>query len=154
MVANHHTQLSLYFTVGPLWSWTESNPDTICDYQGGGWDAAGSWPGHLWHQRVRSSGTRYRLKGTVSRDFLLQAFFHLPPVSTPQLVHLELRIPISANFRKKFETVLMVFSGAWGKETDSWKNLKSKSWHCPFKYSLHALGHKNKDFSSEVLALS
>jgi hypothetical protein len=36
---------------------------------------------------------RYRLKGTVSRDFLLQAFPHLPPVSTTQVcVHHELQI--------------------------------------------------------------
>jgi hypothetical protein len=41
-------------------------------------------------------------------------------------------------FSKKFETVLMGYSGLIGilgglEETDSWKNQKSKiSWHCPF----------------------
>ncbi len=39
---------------------------------------------------------------------------------------------ISANFRKKFEMILMLFSGAWGKVIHE-KNLKQKiSWHCPF----------------------
>ncbi len=42
---------------------------------------------------------------------------------------------ISANFRKKFETTLVVYSGAWGKLIHK-KNQKSKiSWHCPFKPS-------------------
>jgi hypothetical protein len=36
-------------------------------------------------------------------------------------------------FSNKFETALMVFSGAWGKLIFK-KSLKSKiSWHCPFK---------------------
>jgi hypothetical protein len=39
---------------------------------------------------------------------------------------------ISANFRQKFETALMVYSGAWGKLIHE-KNQKQKiSWHCPF----------------------
>ena len=39
---------------------------------------------------------------------------------------------ISTNFRKKFETTLMVYSRAWGKLIHE-KNQKSKiSWHCPF----------------------
>ncbi len=38
-------------------------------------------------------------------------------------------------FSKKFETTLMVYSGAWGKLIRE-KNQKSKiSWHCPFKGS-------------------
>ncbi len=37
-------------------------------------------------------------------------------------------------FSKKYETALMVYSGAWGKLIHE-KNLKSKiSWHCPFKW--------------------
>jgi hypothetical protein len=41
---------------------------------------------------------------------------------------------ISANFRKKFETNLMVYSGAWAKLIHE-KNQKSKiSWHCPLKW--------------------
>ncbi len=36
-------------------------------------------------------------------------------------------------FSKKFETTLLVYSGAWGKMIHE-KNQKSKiSWHCPFK---------------------
>ncbi len=39
---------------------------------------------------------------------------------------------ISANFRKKFEMALTVYSGAWGKMIHD-KNQKQKiSWHCPF----------------------
>ncbi len=42
-------------------------------------------------------------------------------------------VNISANFWKKFEMVLMEYSGAGG-ETDSWKNQKQKiSQHCPIK---------------------
>ncbi len=38
-------------------------------------------------------------------------------------------------FSRKFETVLMGYSGAWGKLIDE-KNQKQKiSWHCPFKYT-------------------
>jgi hypothetical protein len=66
-----------------------------------------------------------KLKGTVSRDFLLQVFFffmnhlHLIPrkyfnirvimnlVSTTPVVHLELRISPRI-FKKKFQTALMV----------------------------------------------
>jgi hypothetical protein len=43
-----------------------------------------------------------------------------------------------ADFRKKFETTLMVYrySGAWGKLIHE-KNLKTKSsWHCPFNGKL------------------
>jgi hypothetical protein len=38
---------------------------------------------------------------------------NLPPVSLIAVVHLDLRI--SSNFRKKYETVLMGYSGAGGK---------------------------------------
>ncbi len=42
-------------------------------------------------------------------------------------------VNISANFRKKFEMTLVLFSGAWGTVIHE-KNLKQKiSWHCPFK---------------------
>jgi hypothetical protein len=43
---------------------------------------------------------------------------------------------ISANFRKKIETALMVYSGDWEKLIHE-KNHKSKiSGHCPFKASV------------------
>jgi hypothetical protein len=40
-------------------------------------------------------------------------FYHLPQVSKTPVVHLELRI--SLRISKKFETALMLYSGAWGK---------------------------------------
>ncbi len=86
------------------------------------------------------------------KGFLFQAFFHLPPVSTTQVVHLELRI--SSRIFDKIRNGPKWYSHGHG---GNWfmKNLESKiSWHCPFKYSLHALEHKNKDFSSEFLAPS
>jgi hypothetical protein len=62
---------------------------------------------------------------------MTEDFFHLPPVSTTPVVNLELRY--LREFLKKFETALMVYSGAWGKLIRE-KNKKSKiSWHCPFK---------------------
>ncbi len=59
---------------------------------------------------------------------------NLPPVSLTPVVHLEKRIsPRIFEFSKKFETVLMGYSGAVGKLTHE-KNQKQKiSWHCPFK---------------------
>ena len=62
---------------------------------------------------------------------MIEDFFYLPPVSTTQVVHLELRN--LREFSKKFETALMVNSGDWGKLIHE-KNQKSKiSWHCPVK---------------------
>jgi hypothetical protein len=91
------------------------------------------------------------LKGTVSRNFRLLVFLMnqisfpqapeyiirttgLPPISTT-LTKLVAKFAtggapwlanISVNFRKNFETVLMGFSGAGGKETDSWQNQRQK----------------------------
>jgi hypothetical protein len=56
-------------------------------------------------------------------------FFHLPPVSTTPVVHLEL--PISSRIFEKIRNGLnaILYLGAWGNE----KNQKSKiSWHYPF----------------------
>ncbi len=47
------------------------------------------------------------------KAFMIEDFFHLPPLSTTPVVHLELRI--SPRIFEKFETALMVYSGAWGK---------------------------------------
>jgi hypothetical protein len=44
---------------------------------------------------------------------MIEDFFHLPPVSTTPVVHLELRI--SPRILEKFETALMVYSRTWGK---------------------------------------
>jgi hypothetical protein len=63
--------------------------------------------------------------------FLIEDFFRFPPVPTTPVVHLELRY--LRKFLKKFETALMVYSGALGKRIHE-KTLRSKiSWHCPFK---------------------
>ncbi len=48
---------------------------------------------------------------------------NLPPVSLTPVVHLDLRI--SPRFSKKFEMILMLLSGAWGKVIHE-KNLKQK----------------------------
>ncbi len=46
-------------------------------------------------------------------------------------------------FSKKFEMILMLLSGAWGKVIHE-KNLKQKiSWHCPFKKKNMALFERN-----------
>ncbi len=37
-------------------------------------------------------------------------------------------------FSKKFETALLVYSGAWGKLIHEKKQKSKISWHCPFKY--------------------
>jgi hypothetical protein len=59
-------------------------------------------------------------------------FFHLPPVTTTLVVHLELQISAPIVL-KKIETALTGYSGAWGKLFHE-KNLKMKiSWYCPFK---------------------
>jgi hypothetical protein len=48
---------------------------------------------------------------------------NLPPVSLTPVVHLDLRI--SPRIFKKFEMILMLLSGAWGKVIHE-KNLKQK----------------------------
>jgi hypothetical protein len=63
----------------------------------------------------------------ILKSFLIEDIFHMLPVSTTLVVHLELE-----EFSKKFEMALMGYSGALGKLIHE-KNLKSKiSWHCPF----------------------
>jgi hypothetical protein len=47
----------------------------------------------------------------------------LPPVSLTPVVHLDLRI--SPRISEKFEMILMLLSGAWGKVIHE-KNLKQK----------------------------
>jgi hypothetical protein len=60
---------------------------------------------------VNSTIRRYPNK--IIKNFLIEDFFHLPPVSTTPVVNLELRI--SPRIKKKIETVLMGHSGAGGK---------------------------------------
>ncbi len=54
---------------------------------------------------------------------------NLPPVSLTPVANLQ----YLREFSKKFEMILMLLSGAWGKVIHE-KNLKQNiSWHCPFK---------------------
>jgi hypothetical protein len=58
------------------------------------------------------NSTIQRCPNKIIKIFLIEEFFHLPPVSTTPVVNLELRI--SPRIFKKFETVLMGYSGAGG----------------------------------------
>jgi hypothetical protein len=92
-----------------------------------------------WHLKVNYKEQNYlyvnsttqRCPNKTVKTFLIEDFSHFPPVSLTQVVHLELR-----NLReisKKFETAMIVPSGAWEKRIHE-ENLKSKiSWKCPFK---------------------
>ncbi len=55
----------------------------------------------------------------IIKIFQFEDFCHLPPVS--------------CEFSKKFETALLVYSGAWGKLIHEKKQKSEISWHCPFK---------------------
>jgi hypothetical protein len=57
---------------------------------------------------VNSSTQRCSKK--IIKIFLIEDFFHLPPVSTTPVVHLELQI--SPRILEKFETALIAYSGA------------------------------------------
>ncbi len=65
-----------------------------------------------------------KLSKKILKSFLIEDYFHLPPVSKTPLVHLELWISPRI-FKKEFKAVLMVYSGAWGKLIHE-INLKSK----------------------------
>ncbi len=79
------------------------------------------------------SSTIQRWPNKINIIFLVEDFFHLPPVSLTLVANLELRISprIFKNIQNGLNGIL------WGRgETDSWKNQKQKvSWHCPFKLS-------------------
>ncbi len=70
--------------------------------------------------------TNQRCPNKIIETFLIEDFFHLPPVSMTPVVHLEMWILyISPRISKKFKTALMVYSEGWGKLSHE-KNLKSK----------------------------
>jgi hypothetical protein len=72
-----------------------------------------------------------RCSNKIIKIFLIEDFFHLPPVSTTPLVHFELRISPRI-FEKIWNSPNGTLRGLG--ETDSWKNQKSKiSWQYPFK---------------------
>jgi hypothetical protein len=54
------------------------------------------------------------VKTKIMKTFLIEDFFHLPPVSTTPMVHIELRISPQI-FYKNLKWALMGYSGAWGK---------------------------------------
>ncbi len=67
----------------------------------------------------------------IIKIFLIEDFFHLPPVSTTPVVNLDLRI--SPRIVEKIRNGPIGILWGWG-ETDSRKKQKRKiSWHCPFK---------------------
>jgi hypothetical protein len=63
--------------------------------------------------------------------FQVEDFFHLPLVSMTLVVNLSCKY--LREFSKKFETALMVYSGAWGKQIHEKKPKSKILWHCPFK---------------------
>jgi hypothetical protein len=69
------------------------------------------------------NSTTQRCPNKIIKIFLLEDFFHLPPVSLTPVVHLEPRI--SQRIFEKFEMAVMVYSDAWGKLIHE-KNQKSK----------------------------
>ncbi len=77
------------------------------------------------------NSTIQRCPNKIIKIFLIEDFFHLPPVSLTPVVNLEQRI-----YPRIFEKIRNGPNGilwGWG-ETDWWKNQKQKiSWHCPFK---------------------
>ncbi len=81
---------------------------------------------------INDNTSTQRYPNKIIKIFLIEDFFHLPPVLATPVVRLE------------FETALMVYSGAWGKLIYE-KNQKSKiSWHCPFNpICIQAVGHQN-----------
>jgi hypothetical protein len=69
--------------------------------------------------------TKYPNK--IFKTFMIEDFFHLPPMSTTMVVHLDMR-----------NGPIVTLRGLG--ETDSWKNLKSKiAWHCPFNPTFHII---------------
>ncbi len=77
------------------------------------------------------SSTTQRWPNKINKNFLIQDFFHLPPVSLTPVENLELQI--SPRIFEKFRNGLNGILWGWG-ETEHEKNQKQKiSWHCPFK---------------------
>jgi hypothetical protein len=75
--------------------------------------------------------TTQRCPKEIMKTFLIEDFFHLPPVSTIPVVHLELRISPQI-FEKIRNGPYGIIRGLG--ETDLCRKPKAKnSWHCPFK---------------------
>ncbi len=69
------------------------------------------------------NSTTQRCPNKIIKNFLIEDFFHLPPVSKTPVGHLEPRI--SPRIFEKVRIAVMVYSGAWGKLIHE-KNQKSK----------------------------
>ncbi len=91
------------------------------------------------HLKVNSKANIYiyvnsstqRCPNKIIKFFLLKIFFICHRCQRHRWC--TLNCEYLREFSKKFETALMVYSGAWGKLIHE-KNQKSKiSWHCPFK---------------------
>ncbi len=106
-------------------------------YQRHGWQMMDTISG-CWHLKVTLkeksylyvNSTTQRCSKKIIKTFLIEDFFHLPPVSTTPVAHLELRISprIFEKIHNGPNGILRVLE-----ETDSWKKPDSKnSWHCPF----------------------
>ncbi len=80
-----------------------------------------------------ANSTTQRCPKEIRKVFLIKDFFHLPPVSTTPVVHLELRI--SPRIFEKIRNGMIGITRTLGKLIHE-KNQKQKiSWHCPFKRS-------------------
>jgi hypothetical protein len=66
-----------------------------------------------WGLVFKTSNTQSCLN-KIFKTFLIEDFFHLPPVLMTPVVHLEMRISPGI-IEKKFETAILGYSGAWGK---------------------------------------
>jgi hypothetical protein len=63
----------------------------------------------------------------IIKTFLIEDFFHLPPLSTTPVMHIELKIKYLHEFSKKLETTILGYSGAWRKLIHDKKPLSRKS---------------------------
>ncbi len=77
------------------------------------------------------SSTTQRWPNKIIKIFLIEDFFHLPPVSLTPVANLELWL--CPQIFEKFETVFMKYSGAGGKLIHEKSQKQKISWHCPFK---------------------
>ncbi len=72
---------------------------------------------------INVSSTTQRWPKKIIKNFLIEDFFHLPPVSLTPVANLEL--PISPRIFEKIQNGLNGILWGWG-ETDSWKEPKAK----------------------------
>ncbi len=79
----------------------------------------------------------FSLKGQCHEIFA-SGFFDESVSPQPQNIALGQRhrwCTLSCEFSKKFETALLVYSGAWGELIHEKKQKSKISWHCPFNWA-------------------